>query len=66
MYLQIKHLKVCEAEVAALRGLTNEQRHSIAYLTQQLEEMKNRLDETTSQLEDATEKIRRMAIKFAS
>ena len=55
-----------EAELAALRGLTNEQRHSIAYLTQQLEEMKERLDEAQDQLEEATEKIHRMAVRFAS
>lgn len=52
--------------MAALRGLTNEQRQSIAYLTNQLEEMKAKIDETSEQLEEATEKIRRMAAKFAS
>lgn len=63
---QVKHLKLCEAELAALRGLTNEQRQSISILTQQLEEMKLKLDDTTSELEEATEKIHRMAIKFSS
>lgn len=62
---QIKHLKVTEAELAALRGLTNEQRHSIAYLTQQLEEMKTKLDESADQLEEATIRIHKMATKFA-
>lgn len=52
--------------MAALRGLTNEQRQSIAYLTQQLEEMKCRLDDSTSQLEEATANLRKMALKFAS
>lgn len=64
--VQIKHLKVCEAELAALRGLTNEQRESIAILTQQLEEMKHKLDDSTSQLEETTTRIRKMAAKFAS
>lgn len=63
---QIKHLKVCEAELAALRGLTNEQRESIAILTQQLEEMKVKLDDSTCQLEEATKRMRKMAAKFAS
>lgn len=63
---QIKHLKVCEAELAALRGLSNEQRESITILTQQLEEMKIKLDDSTSQLEEATIRIRKMAAKFAS
>lgn len=66
MTKQVKHLNVCEAELAALRGLTNEQRQSIAYLTQQLEEMKEKLDETTEQLEEATAKIHKMAVRFAS
>lgn len=52
--------------MAALRGLSNEQRNTIAYLTQQLEEMKERLDEATESLEEATEKIHRMAVRFAS
>lgn len=64
--LQIKHLKACEAELAALRGLTNEQRESIAILTQQLEEMKLKLDDSTSQLEEATKRMRKMAANFAS
>lgn len=59
-------MKVAEAELAALRGLTNEQRQSIAYLTQQLEEMKEKLDESQSQLEEATVRIHKMATKFAS
>lgn len=63
---KLKHLKVCEAEVAALRGLTNEQRQSISFLTQQLEEIKARLDESTRQLDDSMSKIRKMAIRFAS
>lgn len=63
---QIKHLKVCEAELAALRGLTNEQRESIAILTQQLEEMKVKLDDSTNQLEETTIRIRKMAKKYAS
>ncbi|XP_055320348.1 putative uncharacterized protein DDB_G0282133 [Sitodiplosis mosellana] len=63
---QMKHLKTTEAELAALRGLSNEQRYSIAYLTQQLEEIKERLDEATSQLEEANDKIHRMAVRFAS
>ncbi|XP_031632588.1 uncharacterized protein LOC116346591 [Contarinia nasturtii] len=63
---KIKHLKTCEAELSALRGLTNEQRQAITYLTQQLEEMKLKLDETTEQLEEATMKIHKIAVKFAS
>lgn len=62
---QVKHLKQCEAELAALRGLTNEQRQSIAYLTQQLEEMKVKLDDTSTELEEATAKIHKMALKFS-
>lgn len=57
---------MCEAELAALRGLTNEQRESITILTQQLEEMKVKLDDSTSQLEEATKRMRKMAAKFAS
>lgn len=57
---------MCEAELAALRGLSNEQRESIAILTQQLEDMKVKLDDSTSQLEEATIRIRKMAAKFAS
>lgn len=63
---ELKHLKTYQAEVAALRGLTNEQRQSITFLTQQLEEIKARLDESTRQLDDSMSKIRKMAIKFAS
>lgn len=63
---KLKHLKTYEAEVASLRGLTNEQRQSIAFLTQQLEDIKARLDESTRQLDDSMSKIRKMAVRFAS
>lgn len=59
-------MKATEAELKALRGLTNEQRQSIAYLTQQLEEMKIKLDESQDQLEESTARIHKMATKFAS
>lgn len=62
----MEHLKTCEAEVAALRGLTGEQRESINYLTEQLEIVKAKLDEATEQLEEAHAKIRKMALQFAS
>lgn len=65
-FRQLKHLKTSEAELAALRGLTNEQRYSIAYLTEQLEDMKEKLDEASTQLDEATQKIHRMAVRFAS
>lgn len=63
---QAKKLKNSEAEVNALRGLTGEQRESISFLTQQLEDIKNKLDESTRQLEESRAKIHKMAVKFAS
>lgn len=63
---QAKKLKNSEAEVNALRGLTGEQRESISFLTQQLEDIKHKLDESTRQLEESRAKIHKMAVKFAS
>lgn len=63
---QAKKLKNSEAEVNALRGLTGEQRESISFLTQQLELIKNKLDDSTRQLEESRAKIHKMAVKFAS
>lgn len=63
---KLKHLKTCEAEVASLRGLTNEQRESIRFLTQQLESIKAKLDESTRQLDESMSKIRKMAVKFSA
>lgn len=52
--------------MGALRGLTGEQRESICFLTQQLEDIKSKLDDSTRQLEESRAKIHKMAVKFAS
>lgn len=64
--LQVKQIKTFEAEVAALRGLTGEQRNSIGILTSQLDDIKAKLDESTQSLDDAMTKIRKMTMQYAS
>lgn len=62
----MKQIKTFEAEVAALRGLTGEQRQSISILTSQLNEIKAKLDDSTRSLDEAMEQIRKMTLKYAS
>lgn len=59
-------MKTYQAEVTALRGLTNEQRTSISSLTGQLEELKARLDESTEALEESLIKIQKVNNQYAS
>lgn len=62
----MKQIKTFEAEVAALRGLTGEQRESISILTSQLDDIKAKLDESTRSLDDAMKQIRKMTTQYAS
>lgn len=59
-------MKTFEAEVAALRGLTGEQRQSISILTSQLDDIKAKLDESTRSLDEAMQQIRKMTMQYAS
>lgn len=52
--------------MAALRGLTSEQRESICSLTAQLDDLKTKLDDSTRALNDAMQQIRRMTAQYAS
>lgn len=51
--------------MAALRGLTGEQRESINLLTNQLDEIKLSLDDSTKQLDESMQKIRKMSLKYS-
>lgn len=59
-------MKTFEAEVAALRGLTGEQRDSISIMTSQLDDIKAKLDDSTQSLDDAMKQIRKMTMQYAS
>lgn len=52
--------------MAQLRGLTGEQRESINTLTNQLQEIKFRLEDATEKLEEAMKKIEKMTVQHAS
>ena len=61
---QVKHLKSNEAEVAQLRGLTNEQRESINSLSGQIDDYKCRLEDANGKLDDALERIRKLTFQY--
>lgn len=62
----MKQIKTFEAEVAALRGLTGDQRQSISILTSQLDDIKAKLDDSTQSLDEAMAQIRKMTIQYAA
>lgn len=57
---EVQHLKTYEAEVAQLRGLTNDQRESIKSLQNQLSELKSELEYANARVEAELENVRKV------
>ncbi|KAJ6633036.1 Laminin subunit alpha-2 [Pseudolycoriella hygida] len=64
-FSEVQHLRSYEAEVAALRGLTNDQKESINSMIVQLDEMKRELETANKTVDESIETVRKIKFQCA-
>ncbi|XP_037032855.1 putative leucine-rich repeat-containing protein DDB_G0290503 isoform X1 [Bradysia coprophila] len=62
---EVQHLRSYEAEVAALRGLTSDQKESINSMIFQLDEMKKELETANKTVDESIETVRKIKFQCA-